>query len=141
MKSLIATAFFITVLTAVPAMAQTQASDIGKLEYTENCAVCHGTTGEGNGLISGLMAFGPVADLTTISKRNNGVFPFARIYGIIDGTEEIKWHGTRQMPIWGTQYTAKGFRSTFEATPSDIESYVQGRIVALVGYIYSLQKK
>ena len=141
MKPLISTAVFVMALTAVSATAQTGGSDIGKLEYTENCAVCHGTTGEGNGPMSGLVAFRPVADLTTISQRNNGVFPFARIYGIIDGTEEIKWHGTRQMPIWGTEYTTKGFRATFETTPKDIESYVQGRIVALVGYIYSLQKK
>ena len=91
--------------------------------------------------MSSVMAFRPVADLTTISQRNNGVFPFARIYGIIDGTEELKWHGTREMPIWGTQYTAKAFRTIFENTPKDVESYVQGRIIALVGYIYSLQKK
>jgi hypothetical protein len=69
------------------------------------------------------------------------VFPFARIYGTIDGTEEFKWHGTREMPIWGTQYTAKGFNTIVEVTPKDVESYVQGRIVALVGYIYNLQKK
>ncbi len=140
MKPLIATAVFVMALTAVPAMAQTNGSDIGKIEYTENCAVCHGTTGEGNGPMSGLMA-SRTADLTTISQRNNGVFPFARIYGIIDGTEEIKWHGTREMPIWGRQYTAKGFSTIFETTPKDIELYVQGRIVALVGYIYNLQKK
>jgi mono/diheme cytochrome c family protein len=141
MKPLITTAVFVMALTAVPAAAQTQALDIGKHEYTENCAVCHGTTGKGDGPMAGLVAHGLVMDLTTISKRNKGVFPFARIYGIIDGTEEIGWHGTRQMPIWGTEYSTKGFRTTFEAAPKDIESYVQGRILALIGYIYTLQEK
>jgi len=41
-----------------------------------------------------------VPDLTELSKKNDGVFPFMRIYEKIDGTRSMTWHGTRQMPVW-----------------------------------------
>lgn len=43
-----------------------------------------------------------VPDLTSIAKRNGGVFPLVRIQNIIAGTESSGLgHGTRQMPVWG----------------------------------------
>jgi mono/diheme cytochrome c family protein len=123
------------------AAAQTAATDIGKLEFNNNCAVCHGTTGKGDGP-AGMYTTPPAADLTTISKRNNGLFPFARLYETIDGTRMAKGHGTREMPIWGNEYNAKAARMLgVFGTLRDQESFTRGRIVALIGYIYSLQKQ
>ncbi len=136
----IAAVFFVTALMAVPAAAQS-ASDIGKSEYIEDCAVCHGTTGKGNGPMAGY-GYEQVANLTAISKRNKGAFPFGRVYDIIDGRQAIKGHGTREMPIWGDKYNAKGWAQMYgHGSPESVGSYVQGRIVALVGYIYSIQEK
>jgi len=40
-------------------------------------------------------------DLTQLSKKHQGQFPFWQVYRVIDGREEVKGHGTRDMPIWG----------------------------------------
>ena len=43
-----------------------------------------------------------VADLTVLAETSNGVFPFDRVYQIIDGRQEVKVHGPRDMPVSGT---------------------------------------
>jgi hypothetical protein len=79
-------------------------------------------------------------DLTTLSKRNNGIFPFQRVYEVIDGTETIKAHGTREMPIWGTAYRAEVVKEYFDV-PYGPEAYVRSHILALIEYISRLQAK
>jgi len=47
------------------------------------------------------------------------------------------------MPVWGREYrddAAELFRG-FGINPKDVESFVRGRIIALIGYIYTLQAK
>jgi hypothetical protein len=46
-----------------------------------------------------------VADLTTNSKRNKGVCPFAHVYEVIDGRQDVKGHGSREMPVWCKWYS------------------------------------
>jgi mono/diheme cytochrome c family protein len=125
------------------AEAQQQPVDIGKTEYLRSCAVCHGTDGRGNGpLVVWLKK--PAADLTQIQKNNVGVFPFDKVYQVIDGREAVEAHGPRDMPVWGDQYSSEALESLREFgtyTPKDFESFVRGRIIALIGYIYSLQQK
>ena len=41
------------------------------------------------------------ANLTQINKRNNGTFPFWTVYRVIDGREDMKGHGDRDMPFGG----------------------------------------
>ena len=36
-------------LSLAPATVQAQVNDIGKREYTNSCAVCHGASGKGDG--------------------------------------------------------------------------------------------
>lgn len=81
-----------------------------------------------------------IADLTTLSKKNNGVFPFARVFETIDGTHVLKAHGTRDMPIWGVEYKVKA-AEYYRDVNYDDESYVRARILALTEYIYRLQAK
>jgi mono/diheme cytochrome c family protein len=118
-----------------------QKVDLGKREYDANCAVCHGVQGKGDGPYSGIGDLRiPAADLTTLSKRNNGVFPVVRVYEFIDGTQVVKAHGTREMPIWGADYRVKG-AEYYVDVPYNPEAYVRGRILALTEYVYRLQAK
>lgn len=113
--------------------------DLGKSEYDSKCAVCHGVLGKGDGpFASALVA--KTADLTTISQRNNGVFPFQRVQEVIDGRQSFKAHGPREMPIWGLDYLAKSVQS-YKDVPYDPEVFVRSRILALTEYVYRLQTK
>lgn len=113
--------------------------DFGKREYDSNCAACHGKLGKGDGPYAGIVEK-RISDITTLAKRNGGVFPFARVHEIVDGREVVKVHGTRDMPIWGADYLAKKDEGYFDV-PYDPEAYVRARIVALVDYVYRLQVK
>jgi mono/diheme cytochrome c family protein len=116
--------------------------DIGKREYVLSCAVCHGDSGKGDGPLVEFLKK-PPTDLTIIQKNNKGVFPFARVYGVIDGRLPVLVHGPRDMPVWGREYRqdAADLTRGFGINPEDAESYVRGRIIALIGYIYTLQEK
>jgi mono/diheme cytochrome c family protein len=118
-----------------------QREDIGKYEYQISCAVCHGDDGKGEGSISKYYNK-RAADLTVIQKNNNSVFPFDRVYEVIDGRQTVAAHGPGDMPVWGDVYSARGAAFSFGyANLKDLESYTRGRIIALIGYIYTLQGK
>lgn len=127
-------------LIGLPAAASSQAkADLGKREYDANCAVCHGTTGRGDGPYSGLLDKN-IANLTTLARRNGGVFPFARVYEFIDGTQTVKAHGTREMPIWGRDYRIEA-APRYDDYPFDPDAYVRARILALTEYVNRLQAR
>ena len=143
MKQLcLGTAVFGAALVAAPVLGYAQDVDIGKLEYDNSCAVCHGVSGKGDGPLTAFLKKSS-ADLTKIQKTKIGLFPFDRLYDVIDGREAVEAHGPRDMPVWGNQYIGQAVGSTggFGITPKDRESFVRGRIIALIGYIYSLQAK
>src|ERR1039458_8224627 len=56
----------------------------GKDLYREYCAVCHGTTGKGDGPAASALKV-PPSDLTQISKKNGGKFPELQVQHIING--------------------------------------------------------
>ena len=117
----------------------TDRPDFGKVEYERKCAVCHGLKGKGDGpfAVVGMS----VADLTTLSKRNNGVFPVQHLYDVIEGTEILAAHGTRNMPIWGTVYRQQLEEAYSDAPPFAVEVYMHFRILALIDYVSRLQAK
>jgi len=121
--------------------AASAAEDTGKREYDNNCAVCHGSMGKGDGPYAGIIDT-RIPDITTLQKANNGVFPYDRVYQMIDGRTEVKAHGTRDMPIWGNEYNAKAaeYYSDY-INHYNAEGFVRGRLLALINYIYSLQQK
>jgi mono/diheme cytochrome c family protein len=132
---------FIVGTSAIAAAQQTSPSsqqvDPGKFEYIAHCATCHGLTGLGDGPLSSYLNK-TVPNLTTLSTRNGGVFPFARVYETIDGRREVGAHGPRDMPVWGQEYRDRGISSP--AIP-DHEAFVRGKILALTEYLYRLQAK
>ena len=128
-------------LAAAPVLGHAQDVDIGKLEYVRSCGICHGVNGKGDGPLAASLKT-PPADLTQIQKNNNGVFPFDRLYQVIDGREAVEAHGPRDMPVWGNEYTEQAAGVTGGlGTSKEFESFTRGRIIALIGYIYSLQAK
>jgi len=87
---------------------QEEVAKAGRPVYEQYCAVCHGREGKGDGGAASVFTVEP-ADLTQLSKKNNGTFPFWQTYRVIDGREEIKGHGTRDMPIWGREFRMEAF--------------------------------
>ena len=120
------------------ALAESPKYDAGKREYMSNCSSCHGATGKGSGPYVELLKKSP-PDLTTLAKRNGGVFPINHVYMIIDGRETIKWHGPRDMPVWGDDYVAAASKEAdFYSLP---EVNARSRILLLVDYLYRIQEK
>jgi mono/diheme cytochrome c family protein len=116
--------------------------DRGRYEYEAHCAVCHGLSGKGDGPFAGqLQTAAVVPDLTELSKKNSGVFPFMRVYEMIDGERSLTWHGTRQMPIWGPRYRSEAGESAYDDFRADPDVFVRARILALSEYVYRLQGK
>ncbi|HET9823493.1 MAG TPA: c-type cytochrome [Burkholderiaceae bacterium] len=129
----------VCLLTGVTGMvlAQQPKLDFGKREYDNNCAACHGKAGKGDGVYVDLLRKS-APDLTTMAKRNGGVFPMARAYDVIDGGGT--GHGTRDMPIWGQEYSVQA-ANFYMDVPYDQQAYVRSRILALAEYLNRLQAR
>ncbi len=113
--------------------------DLGKQEYDAHCAACHGLSGKGDGSFKPFIK-GTPSDLTVLQRNNKGVFPFARVYEVIDGRVEVPGHGTSDMLIWGNYYKRKA-GDTYMEVPGDPEVYARARILALTEYLSRVQVK
>jgi mono/diheme cytochrome c family protein len=113
--------------------------DLGKVEYMNSCAVCHGTDGKAQTQVMDILKTAP-PDLRQLSKKNGGVFPMARIYETIDGRLAVKSHGSRDMPIWGQRYVAEA-SPYYDDYSYNAEVSARARILSLIDYIYRLQEK
>jgi mono/diheme cytochrome c family protein len=117
---------------AKPTMKTQPISSIGDVSGTATfnayCTVCHGPAGTGDGPAAKALTK-PPADLTQLTKKNNGKFPSLKVKAMIEGEDSPMAHGTRDMPMWGPV-----FRSA-EGTKSEI------RVKNLVDYIESIQAK
>ena len=128
-------ALFITSTGAV--QAADSALVLGKSSYGANCAVCHGDAGTGGGDVAELLRV-PPADLTTLSERSGGAFPFSEVYqSIANGL--YRAHGNAEMPIWGSYFKADAIQDR-GTSAADADQIVQGRILSLVYYLQSIQK-
>ncbi len=135
-------------LSQAPAWSQDQEHDLGKIEYQSRCSSCHGTDAKGDGPIADQLKI-PPADLTQLAKKNGGVFPLNAVYEKIDGRQEVKAHGPREMPVWGYRYmpspylppSPKSIESWSWLDMPDPETVIRDRILALVDYLYRRQEK
>ncbi len=134
-------AYFVAVLVGSSATAlAADKLDIGKMQYDSACAACHGSTGKGDGPLKSQLV-SRVPDLTVLARNNNGVFPFDRVYQIIDGRQEVKAHGPREMPVWGGTFNKQSSIFFENYPPYDNESNARSRMLALTEYLYRLQAK
>jgi mono/diheme cytochrome c family protein len=113
-----------------------QNAGLGRFEYHAKCAACHGPAGKGDGPAAKSLTKAP-ADLSTLARRNGGAFPKQLVWQTIDGRPRaIGAHGSREMPIWGQEYRDEINRT---GHPTGPETFVAGRISALIDYLASIQ--
>jgi hypothetical protein len=80
-----------------------QDRDTGRIEFLSKCATCHGADGKGDGPFGAKLKIRP-PNLTTLAKRNKGVFAQRAIYDAVDGRQASKSHRLSEMPIWGCRH-------------------------------------
>jgi mono/diheme cytochrome c family protein len=107
--------------------------DPGKNLYRQYCGACHGSEGKGDGVVSGLMTPRPT-DLTQIAQKNQGQFPFYRMFRVIDGRESVRAHGDPDMPVWGGLF-ARDAGGSMER-----ETIVRGKLMLITEYLESIQQ-
>jgi mono/diheme cytochrome c family protein len=132
MKLVVLAAFACTAWGAAVA----QEMSYGEAEYLNSCAVCHGPDAEGDGPLTDVLMKRP-ADLTRLSQKNGGQFPYQRVFAVIDGRYVVSGHGDRDMPVWGRQFLEEDAEVY---GPSGGEIVTTERIHSLAGYIESLQR-
>jgi mono/diheme cytochrome c family protein len=111
---------------------------IGEREFKYHCAGCHGLDGKGNGTFVEFLNTKP-KDLTTLAMENEGVFPFNRVYEIIDGRYQIGAHGTTDMPVWGDRFSMDIIRQYGEYNTEQLKT-VRCRILELVFFLATIQE-
>ncbi len=118
---------------AAPALAQDVQQ--GASLYQFYCATCHGVGGAGNGPMSPSLVVRP-ADLTTLTARNNDVFPVTRVVMRIDGREPLVSHGS-SMPVYGDFFAGTDVATKAETGQPIMTSQP---IVDLLAYLQSIQQ-
>jgi hypothetical protein len=120
--------------------ADTRKIDIGKAEYEQKCIICHGILGKGDGAYSKMLNK-PATDLTTLSKKNGGVFPFARVFETIEGTHELMRTEHGRCPFGAKEYrSSKYYDEYLHEENVDRSYFARSRILALTEYIIGCSK-
>ncbi|HUC76382.1 MAG TPA: cytochrome c [Vicinamibacterales bacterium] len=117
-------------LTSVGLLAggrQTSTAESGSQDFQIFCSSCHGTSAKGDGVLAGSLKKRP-ADLTQLSRKNDGVFPADAVFKVID-----EGHETKDMPAW-----TEVFAKSQESTGPDA---AKARIRRLMRYLETLQEK
>ena len=139
---------FACLTAAFAAPVHAEDADVGKAEFHASCANCHGVDGKGKGPVSELLKV-PPADLTTLTKSNNGVFPTSAVYQSIDGRKKISAHGPHEMPIWGERFnpivnvphTVDPAYDALDPSRELREVVVRTRRLAVIDYLNRIQQK
>ncbi|OSQ53311.1 c-type cytochrome [Marivita geojedonensis] len=112
------------------------ADDLGKQDYMQGCAGCHGESGMGQGPLAELLTI-DVPDLTTLSARNDGKFPMLDVIHVIDGRMGVRAHGGA-MPIWGLIFKENAAGDS--GLLGGAEAIARGRMLSIAYYLESIQK-
>ena len=117
----------------LPVHAQDYSGYTGAELYKRFCASCHGASGLGDGPVaSELLAKPP--DLTRITARHGGTFPEPEVRRIVDGRDIRPAHGSRDMPVWGLEF------SRIEAPGTDAARGVDTLVSRVVAHLRMLQR-
>ena len=103
----------------------------GKVMFKQYCAACHGLNAKGHGPARSALKV-PAADLTTLSARHGGEFPYDYVTNILRFGPGIAAHGSSDMPTWG---------SIFEYMDNYNRASVEKRIKNLCDYLATIQEK
>ena len=135
-------AAFVAILISGVFSQDTEAKSLGEFEYRTSCAQCHGASGKGDGWLAEFLNT-KTTDLTVLQKNNGGVFPVNYVYKTIDGTEEVRIHGPREMPTWGYRFFTRPLNDEDAGFSSDEDNreYAKARILALIEYLSTMQSK
>ncbi len=106
----------------------------GEYEYTVACAGCHGESAMGDGPLADLLSIS-TPSLLSLTRANDGVFPYEAVLKTIDGRDGVRAHGSA-MPIWGERFQVSATSQRGETT----EMIARGRILSLVYYLQSIQQ-
>lgn len=125
-------------LSATPAPAE----DLFRLQtlfgdavYQLYCAACHGKTGKGDGPIAPALST-PPADLTSLARRNGGIFPIDRVTAAIDGRRKVFGHVDLPIPPLGYSFPIE-----LKAKGTLLKQLIARRIAHIVSYLESLQEE
>jgi mono/diheme cytochrome c family protein len=126
------TALGVVVLLSTAAVgAESKAVARGWALYLDHCAVCHGRSGDGRGPMAKILST-PPDNLRLLSERYGNPLPTDQIATFIDGRAEVRGHGPRDMPVWGS--------SAWQKEPSQGEAgQVTEAIADLVAFLQSIQ--
>jgi mono/diheme cytochrome c family protein len=104
----------------------------GEELFKGHCASCHGLTGKGDGPAAPALKTAP-SDLTSITRRNGGTFPAARLVRFIEeGAPNVTAHGSKEMPVWGPIFSGLAI-SSYKPTGLRVED--------VVAYLESIQSR
>lgn len=102
----------------------------GQIAYVRYCVACHGPAGKADGPLANDLRVA-VSDLTTLTSRNRGSFPHDRVEKIVKSGENVRGHGTSDMPAWG---------DVFKKTKGTDEATVDAAVRNLVHFVWSIQQ-
>lgn len=149
----LALGFLLLSVASATAIADDPANAPGQADYLSYCASCHGVDGKGNGPLAPTLKIAP-SDLTVITKKNKGNFPYTLLRKTIESRELglARAHGPREMPVWGPVFaqepegpapgaTAGGGGMYGVNTAQCIHFAAKVRIMNIVDYIESIQEK
>lgn len=106
----------------------------GKQVYDENCALCHGPDGRGDGAMADNLFKRP-PDLTTLSARNDGAFPRNYVISTIDGYARGE-HFSEAMPEFGVKLAGE---NVLLETGEGVVTPTPEPLVALAEYLEAIQ--
>lgn len=137
---LVCAAVLLVLSTAGPADSATEDTAFlvakGRVTYRVYCINCHGAKATGDGTLAELLTVKPT-DLTLLTKENNGTFPADRVMRSIDGREQIRGHGMKEMPVWGDVFQTTGAEPSGDDETADERA--RRKIRELVLYLDSVQ--
>ena len=113
-------------------MPRTEPEVSGRALYAENCAVCHGDGGRGDGpAAAGLTP--PPTDLTRLTASHDGSFPLVMVMSYIDGYTRPD----ETMPEFGEILTGP---TVMVDTGDGILTPTPAPLLALAEYLETLQR-
>jgi len=103
----------------------------GQQMFKQYCAACHGSDAKGQGPLAAVLKT-PPPDLTTLSRRHMGKFPYDYVKSVLEFGPGPSAHGSSDMPTWGP---------IFRFNDKQNERVVQQRIKNLCDFLASIQER